>query len=349
MKKRREEKRREEKHNTTLLTNPLSFKTFLITLLSFTLLFSISCSLNENPDDGAYYRSFNVETDFDNSNLDIAIVSQTSSSVSAEGIISFTVTGSTSYDMSMESVEKRYNNESSLTLDLSDFSYDKSTKKLTLTSSGLTKFQNASASLTERKEYPYTITFKFIDNVSGEECKCSVYINLIKATLITKMDIETMMKSIKCSDGVPKAEAGQIVFMSGVSSGGNLGLETITFDFNKRYDYGIYRNGGFYCYGESIEGATSYVKTYTASEKTRYIASAMEQTTQYREWFGWGLDNIDCSVAITTTGSYSGSAVFTLKFPNSLKSGYALSSEVTRITNAGLKIELMPDKSGKWQ
>ena len=41
MKKRREEK---QKHNTTLLTNPLSLKTFLITLLSFLLLFSISCS-----------------------------------------------------------------------------------------------------------------------------------------------------------------------------------------------------------------------------------------------------------------------------------------------------------------
>ena len=36
-------KRREEKHNTTLLTNPLSFKLFII-LLSLTLLFSISCS-----------------------------------------------------------------------------------------------------------------------------------------------------------------------------------------------------------------------------------------------------------------------------------------------------------------
>ena len=41
-------KRREEKHNTTVLTNRLSFKLF-ITLLSFTLLFSISCKSNENP------------------------------------------------------------------------------------------------------------------------------------------------------------------------------------------------------------------------------------------------------------------------------------------------------------
>ena len=74
----------------------------------------------------------------------------------------------------------------------------------------------------------------------------------------------------------------------------------------------------------------------------------MSMTTQCQEWFGW-FANIDCSVTITSTGLYKGNAVFTLKFPSSLKTGYALSSEFTRITNTGLKIRLEPDSSGKWQ
>ena len=52
-----------EKNNTTLLTNPLSLKTFLITLLSLTLLFSISCS-NEDTTGGGGDSFTDIEEDY---------------------------------------------------------------------------------------------------------------------------------------------------------------------------------------------------------------------------------------------------------------------------------------------
>ena len=297
--------------------------------------------------------------DWKNNNRDITVVSQpwlfndTLTKVSAAGTIGFDVSGSTSYAISIVGVDSGSN---PLKLDASDFSYTESTKKLTLSSSGLTNFQNASASLKEKQKYQYTITFKFTDNASGKEGKRDVNINLFKAKLITDTDIENMMKSIKCTDFLVSPSAGQIVFRDGVYHNGERDIvAVITFDFNDANAGYSYARNGFELTGkgDGYKSASS-VKTYTASEKTHYITSAIKNTEQYEEWFDWSLYGIDCSVEVTPAeklyyGEVPSKATFTLKFTNSLKSGYAFTNvpnyslgEV--MTNKGLKIILNADK-----
>ena len=122
------------------------------------MLFSVSCS-NEGTtggDTGGNYNYFSVSEDWNNSR-DITLVN---SSVSTAATIGFSVYGSTSYAVSIESVDSGSN---PLNLVASDFDYTESTKTLTLTYSGKNKFQNASSSLTAKQKYQYTITFKFTD------------------------------------------------------------------------------------------------------------------------------------------------------------------------------------------
>ena len=221
---------------------------------------------------------------------------------------------------------------------------------------GLTNFQNASANLEERKKYQYTITFKFTDNASGKEGKSDVNINLFKAKLITVTDIENMMKSIKCTDFLGSPSAGKIVFRDGVYQNGSSDIVAdITFDFNNA-SYGYDGLDGFELTGkgDGYKSASS-VKTYTASDKIGCITSAIKQTEQYEEWFGLFSYGIDCNVEVKPAQKYStgyeveSKATFTLKFTNSLKSGYAFTNMLTYnlgkvMTNKGLKIILKADK-----
>ena len=78
MKKRREEKRREEKHNTTVLTNRLSFKLF-ITLLSFTLLFSIGCKSKEEPNGNTLSNYAGTWYDKDNPTDEVVVINSNGS------------------------------------------------------------------------------------------------------------------------------------------------------------------------------------------------------------------------------------------------------------------------------
>ena len=227
---------------------------------------------------------------------------------------------------------------------------------MTLSSSGRTNFQNASASLKEKQKYQYTITFKFTDNASGKEGKCNVSINLFKAKLITVTDIENMMKSIKCNDGLSSPSAGQIIFSYGdiTSGGGNLGFERMVFDFNNA-SYGYDGLDGFELTCKTENMIKDSVKTYTASNKIGDITSAIKNTEQYKEWFGWSFYGIDCSVEVKPAQKSSfgyevaSKATFTLKFTNSLRSGYAFTNMLTYnlgkvMTNKGLKIILNADK-----
>ena len=104
----------------------LNIKKILITVLSFLLLFAISCS-NEGTTGGdtGNYNYFSVSEDWGNSK-DITLATST---VSTAGTVGFSVYGSTSYGISIESVDSGSN---PLVLVADDSRYTESTKELTL-------------------------------------------------------------------------------------------------------------------------------------------------------------------------------------------------------------------------
>ena len=294
------------------------------------MLFSVSCS-NEGTtggDTGGNYNYFSVSEDWNNSK-DITLAN---SSVSTAGTVGFNVYGSTSYSVSIERVDSGSN---PLILDALDFSYTESTKKLTLSYSGLNKI--SSASLTAKQKYQYTITFKFTDysSVDTTDTKTlNVAINLIKAQIITKTDIENMMKSVKNSDGAFGSQKnGEILFFDG---------GTTTFDFKSATFSGSTPNF-------SATGTTTTLSgnvTHTASEKTFSLAYAIAETTQYKTYFSSSVFDIDYN---STPPTISGkTCTFTLKFKK-LQSGYALSSEVSRLATTGLTIGFTLGDKASWK
>ena len=241
------------------------------------------------------------------------------------GYIGFNVYGSTSYSVSIESVAN--NSGSSLALEPSDFSYDESTKKLTLSYYGLTKFQNASSSLTARKKYQYTITFKFTDYASEDTKNLDVNVNLIKAEVITKTQIESMMKSVQYKDGIYAANAGEITFSDGgvptKFSFASASFSSSTPNFNST-------------------GETTFLSSnieVTASYKTSSLAYAIRETTLFKTYFGSSYFDIDYESVPPTISSDKKECIFTIKFKK-LQSGYALSSEVAHLMTSGLTIRL---------
>ena len=305
------------------LNQQFSFKTFLITLLSLTFLFSISCSnegttgsgddTGNNDNTGDSY--ITVSENWNNSK-DITVMSQiSSSSVYSAGKVDFTIYGATDYDVSIQSVDSGSN---PLTLDASDFSYNKSTKELTLSSSGITKFN--SATLTETKAYQYTITFKFADSSdASKEATANITINLYKAQVITKTEIEAMIKSMKT-----------VRFYD--SSYNN---NEVQFSFSSE------------TFSESAPNFKSYnlgsmVKTkFSKSSGRIFTGSAIRETSNYKTFFsnlnGYHkeplVDGINC----------------TFYFRFTLKGGYALSSEVAHITSDGLTIRLRLSSGQSWE
>ena len=285
------------------------------------MLFSVSCS-NEGTtggDTGGNYNYFSVSEKWNNSK-DITLAN---SSVSTAGTVGFNVYGSTSYSVSIESVDSGSN---PLILDASDFSYTESTKELTLSYSGLTKYQ--AATLTAKQKYQYTITFKFTDYASEDTKNVDVTVNLIKAQMITKTDIENMMKSVKNSDGAFGSQKnGEILFFDG---------GTTTFDFTSATFSGSTPN--FSATGTTITASGSV--THTASKKTFSLANAIAGTTQYKTYFSSSVFDIDYDSTPPTISADKKTCTFTLKFKK-LQSGYALSSEVSRLTTSGLTIRLI--------
>ena len=220
-------------------------------------------------------------------------------------------------------------------LDASDFRYTESTKELTLSYSGLTKYQ--AATLNARQKYQYTITFKFTDYSSEDTKNVDVTVNLIKAQMITKTDIENMMKVVKNKDGIYGGKKdGEIVFFDG---------GTTTFDFTSATFSGSTPN--FSATGTTI---TTSTVTHIASRKTFSLADAIAGTTQYKTYFSSSVFDIDYN---STPPTISGkTCTFTLKFKK-VKSGYALSSEISRLTTSGLTIGLTlkddGSKTARWK
>ena len=310
------------------------FKTFLITLLSLILLFLASCS-NEGTtgwEDNSDY--FYVSQDYNNRTNEITVISESySSRIRSAGHIGFTASSSTISTTSIESVAN--NSGSALALEPSHFEYSESTKKLTLSYSGLNKFQTASASLTAKQKYQYTIKFKFTD-YSGKETTTDVTLNLIKAQIITKTDIENMMKAVKNSDGIYGGKNnGEIVFEGG-------GVPT-TFSFASVRFSGANPNFS----STSTTKGSETPANITASSKAYSIATAIARTAQFKEYFGSSLLYIDCA---STPPSINGKdCTFTIKFKK-LQSGYALSSDVSRLTTTGLTIKFtIGDSKANWK
>ena len=207
-----------------------------------------------------------------------------------------------------------------------DFSYTESTKELTLSYSGRNKI--SSASLTAKQKYQYTIIFKFTDYISEDTKTLDVKVNLIKAQIITKNDIENMMKSVKNSDGMFGSQKnGEILFFDG---------GTTTFDFKSATFSGSSPN--FSATGTTT--TTSGSVTHTASRKTFSLADAIAGPTQYKTYFSSSVFDIDYDSTPPTISADKKTCTFTLKFKK-LQSGYALSSEVSRLTTSGLTIRLI--------
>ncbi|TXJ24537.1 hypothetical protein [Brachyspira aalborgi] len=286
------------------LTNN-SFKTFLITLLSLTLLFSISCS-NEGTTGGEVNGGGSISVSEEaNNSKDITVVSS-SSSVYSAGTVGFSVSGASDYDVSIQSVDSGSN---PLTLDASDFSYTKSTKELTLSSSGITKFK--SATLTETTAYKYTITFKFADSSdASKETTANVTINLYKAKVITKTEIEDMIKSMKTVrvDDSSYKNVAQFTFSSTTFSAN-------TPNFNA-----------------SNIGSTEKNIKFSKSSGRIWTGEAIKETSNYKTYFS-GLNIYHKEPLVV-------GANCTFYFRFTLKGGYALSSEVAHITSDGLSIQL---------
>ena len=297
-------------------------KTFLITLLSLTFLFSISCS-NEGTtggggDTGDNYNYFSVSENWNNSK-DITVMSQTSSSsVYSAGTVGFTVYGATDYTISIESVTM--GSGGSLTLDVSDFSYNQSTEDLRLSSSGLTKFQNASSGLTEKQKYQYTITFKIA--TSSESKNVDVNVNLIKAKVITKAEVEAMMKKIKAYGGAFTVSEGQ------VSLNGTGGKEV---KFTTFGNFSI--SSGVPNFKSTAESSTDTAGiTYSALNGSAIIQSGIQKITDYRTLFEYSSINWDKQVISGKKCTF----YFVFKVP----SGCALEDSIKHIATTGLTIEL---------
>ncbi|WP_288680305.1 hypothetical protein [uncultured Brachyspira sp.] len=244
------------------------------------------------------------------------------------------MTGASDYTISIESVAN--NSASSLTLGVSDFSYNQSSKDLRLSSSGLSKFQTAKDSFTETQEYKYTITFKIA--TSSESKNVNVIVNLIKAKVVTKTEIETIMKTVKRKSdwlisGTPNA--GEII-IAGTSSSDN----TVKFSFASANFSPSSPN--FSATGTTTTSSAS--ATIATSKAVETLEGAINDNAEFGKYFSNFL-----GVESSATPKISGKdCTFTLKF-KTLKSGHALSSDVAHLTTTGLTIKLTLDGKATWQ
>lgn len=220
-----------------------------------------------------------------------------------------------------------------------DFSYTESTKELTLSYSGRNKI--SSASLTAKQKYQYTITFKFTDysSVDTTDTKTlDVKVNLIKAQMITQKDIENMMKSVNYKEGGlllgGTPNAGDIIIGDGTAT--KFSFANATFSSS---------NPNFKSTGETTSLSQS-ASTIKASSKAFSVAYAIANTSLFKEYFGSSVFDIDYDSTLPTISGKD--CTFTLKFKK-LNSGYALSSEVSRLTTSGLTIKLTLDSKADWK
>ena len=284
----------------------------LSAVLSFLLLFAISCS-NEGTTggDAGNYNYFSVSEESGNSK-DITIHN---SKVSMAGTVGFTVNGSTSYTISIENVS----GSTPCSLEASSFSYNQTSKTLTLSSQGEGEVKNKVSEMKEETPYQYTITFKVVDSSdTSKEKTIDVKVNLYKAKVITKDEIEAMIKSI-----------GEV---SVNASYGGSGVAKFDFsDKDKTFQNKSEPNF-------SVKEKDKKEGTYKISTASNEIVKKLKETEKYKEYFS-GCNKKQHEVD---------GANLTLYFQFTLKSGYALSSEVANLTSEGLSIELTLQNGQTW-
>ena len=272
-----------------------------------------------------------------NNSKDITLISEASSSkVHSSGTVGFTVTGASDYTISIESVAQM-SASLPLALGTSDFSYNQSSKDLRLSSSGLSKFQAAKDKFIETQKYAYRITFKIA--TSSESKNVDVNINLIKAKVVTKTEIETIMKTVKQKSSALISDtpsAGEIII-----------ADTSSFDNTVKFSFADKSFSSSSSPNFSSDGTTTTTSssvTIATSKAAETLADAINDNTEFGKYFSNFL-----GVESSTTPSVSGKAcTFTLKF-KTLKSGHALSSEVAHLTTTGLTIKLTLDGKATWQ
>ena len=211
----------------------------------------------------------------------------------------------------------------SLTLDVSDFIYSQSTKDLRLSTSGLTKFQNASSGLTEKQKYQYTITFKIA--TSSESKNVDVNVNLIKAKVITKAEVEAMMKKITTDKGLMGSSSAGVVSINGGGNYANFNFSSFTI------------SSGTPNFKSTVEPSTDIAgKSYSAANSSATIGglstSGIQKIADYRTLFGYS--SIDWSKQVISGKKCT--FYFIFKVP----SGCALESSIQHIATTGLTIEL---------
>ena len=273
-----------------------------------------------------------------NNSKDITLISETSSSkVHSSGTVGFTVTGASDYTISIESVAQM-SASLPLALGTSDFSYNQSSKDLRLSSSGLSKFQTAKDKFTETQKYAYRITFKIA--TSSESKNVNVIVNLIKAKLVTKTEIETIMKTVKRKSSAligDTPSAGEIIIADSAIK------DTVKFSFASANFSPSSPN--FSSTGTTtITTAGSSSATIATSKAAETLANAINDNAEFGKYFSNFL-----GVESSATPKISvKDCTFTLKF-KTLKSGHALSSEVAHLTTTGLTIKLTLDGKATWQ
>ena len=269
-----------------------------------------------------------------NNSKDITLISETSSSkVYSAGTVGFTVTGASDYTISIESVAQM-SASLPLALGTSDFSYNQSSKDLRLSSSGLSKFQAAKDKFIETQKYAYRITFKIA--TSSESKNIDVNINLIKAKVVTKTEIETIMKTVKQKSSALISDtpsAGEII-IADTSSFDN----TVKFSFADKSFSSSSPN--FSSTGTTTSSASIII---SASKAAETLVNAINDNSEFGKYFLTFL-----GVESSATPSVSGKGcTFTLKF-KTLKSGNVLSKEVAHLTTTGLTIKLTLPSNAKW-
>ena len=268
-----------------------------------------------------------------NNSKDITLISETSSSkVYSAGTVGFTVTGASDYTISIESVAQM-SASLPLALGTSDFSYNQSSKDLRLSSSGLSKFQAAKDKFIETQKYAYRITFKIA--TSSESKNVNVNINLIKAKVVTKTEIETIMKTVKQKSSALISDtpsAGEIIIADSAIK------DTIKFSFADKSFSSSSPN--FSSTGTTTTGASSV--SISSSKAAETLVNAINDNSEFGKYFLTFL-----GVESSATPSVSGKGcTFTLKF-KTLKSGNVLSREVAHLTT-GLTIKLTLPSNAKW-
>ena len=353
MNKTKQNKTKQNKTTTTIsLTNLLSFKLF-IALLSLILLFAISCSnkgttggeSGENYYDGGGSSGGDSGSSGGGSSIQtkqqfkvlsfsktstIKILNNTNYEA---GSVSYLVTPYSlkDYTVSILLVSKATGNTSSLNLDILDFSYDKASKKLTLTSAGLNKVSSAS-SLVDATAYKYDIQFMFSttsDTVSNKTVYATNTVSLFKVKEVTKADLTTIIKTIPKEANIPNRSK-----IDGHND------YAFSIDFSKASGIESISSSSQYVTINNMAGMTD--PTNANSTYSPYGSGLTTLQIPRGNYFSYIYCKSD-AMTISTDGSS-----LTVPYIFTLKDGYILNKDISFITNEGLKFKVLFLNKGKW-